>query len=188
MVPQVVYHKRYRMEWEWNRPLDAPELPPGFVWRPWEDRLVDVHAEVLYLCFRDHMDSQVLPNLGHLRGCQEVMRAIREQPGFCPAATWLIVNDEGAVATVQGILDTTRLGAIQNVGVLAPYRGMGLGEALLIRALRGFLSAGAGRVFLEVTAKNDAALRLYRKHGFRSARTLYKPVEVPELVSLGVGI
>jgi mycothiol synthase len=134
------------------------------------------------------MDSQVLPNLSHLAGCQQIMRAIRGHEGFCPLATWLIANSEGAVATIQGIIDDAGLAAIQNLGVLPSYRGLKLGEALLVRAMRGFHSAGATRICLEVTARNEPAIRLYRKFGFRNVRTLYKPVEVSELVSLGGGI
>ena len=34
-----------------------------------------------------------------------------------------------------------------------------------------------GRAFLEVTAQNDGAVRLYRRLGFRRRKTLYKAVE-----------
>ncbi len=65
---------------------------------------------------------------------------------------------------------------------------MGLGEAILLKALHGFRRAGANRVYLEVTATNVAAIQLYRKHGFRCTRTIYKGVEVPEPATVGVGI
>ena len=62
------------------------------------------------------------------------------------------------------------------MGVTPAWRGRGLGEALLLQALHGFRSAGLGRGLLEVTAQNEAALRLYRRLGFRRTKTLYKAV------------
>ena len=66
----------------------------------------------------------------------------------------------------------------QNLGVVAAFRGRGLGRALLLQALHGFVRAGLGRALLEVTAQNSAAIRLYRRLGFRCRKTLYKAVEV----------
>jgi ribosomal protein S18 acetylase RimI-like enzyme len=105
------------------------------------------------------------------------MREIRRKPGFLPGATWLIACPEGYVATVQGVMDHGPIGAIQNLGVLPDYRGIGLGRALVERALTGFHQAGLRRAYLEVTAENNAAVQLYRSFGFRRAKTLYKAVE-----------
>ncbi len=73
-------------------------------------------------------------------------------------------------------MDQGSIGAIQNVGVIRPYRGMGLGLALVRRAMAGFTQAGLRRAYLEVTAENAAAVQLYRTVGFRRAKTLYKAV------------
>jgi len=106
-----------------------------------------------------------------------LMREIRRKPGFLPGATWLIACPEGYVATVQGVMDHGPIGAIQNLGVIPSYRGIGLGRALVHRALAGFQEAGLGRAYLEVTAENNAAVQLYRSLGFRRAKTLYKAVD-----------
>ena len=42
---------------------------------------------------------------------------------------------------------------------------------------RASASAGIGRVYLEVTAQNEGALRLYRRLGFVTVKTVYKAVE-----------
>jgi ribosomal protein S18 acetylase RimI-like enzyme len=70
------------------------------------------------------------------------------------------------------------MGAIQNVGIVAAHRCRGLGRALVLQALHGFRLAGLGRAFLEVTAENDPAVRLYHSLGFRRRKTLYKAVDV----------
>ena len=74
-------------------------------------------------------------------------------------------------------MDQGAIGAIQNVGVLRTYRGLGLGRALVRRALAGFRQAGLRQAYLEVTAENAAAVQLYRNVGFRRAKTLYKAID-----------
>ncbi len=164
-----------------DRPRRSRSPPVGlsapFSWVAWEESLLDRHAEVKYLSFRDEIDAAVFPCLGDRSGCQRLMREIRRKPGFLPAATWLIACPDGYVGTVQGVMDRGPIGAIQNVGVVPPYRGLGLGKALIRQALEGFYQAGLPRAYLEVTAENSGAVLLYRDVGFRRAKTLYKAVE-----------
>jgi ribosomal protein S18 acetylase RimI-like enzyme len=71
-----------------------------------------------------------------------------------------------------------KLGSIQNVGVTPAHRGQGLGTVLLWHSLNGFRQAGIPRVFLEVTAQNSGACRLYRRLGFQQTKVVYKATEV----------
>ena len=187
MTPRPIYFKRYRMELDLTRVLPVAPWQSGFEWWPWNAALLEAHAEAKYLSFREEMDSQVFPSLGHLDGCLELMQAIRDCPGFCPQATWLAATSDGVAGTVQGLRDASGFGAIQNLGVVPSYRGNRLGAALLAKALHGFRQVGVRGVYLEVTAKNDAAVRLYRSFGFRCTRTIYKLVVV-ESVPMGMGI
>ncbi len=173
----ITYYKRFRMEIDLDGSLAPPVLPFPFTWVSWEESLVDQHAEVKYLSFRGEIDACVFPCLGDRHGCQRLMREIRRKPGFLSAATWLIASPEGFVATVQGVMDRGPIGAIQNLGVVPSYRGKGLGHALVRQALEGFYQAGLRRAYLEVTAENAGAVRLYRSVGFRRAKTLYKAVD-----------
>jgi ribosomal protein S18 acetylase RimI-like enzyme len=52
------------------------------------------------------------------------------------------------------------------MGVLAPWRGQGVGRRLLDRALSAAFGAGFRRVELEVYASNIAAVSLYQSRGF----------------------
>jgi ribosomal protein S18 acetylase RimI-like enzyme len=173
----ITYYKRFRMEIDLDGTLAPPVLPGSFSWRPWDEALIDQHAEVKYLSFRDEIDAQVFPCLGDRFGCQRLMREIRRKPGFLPQACWLIAGPAGYCGTIQGVIDRGPIGAIQNVGVVPFYRGFGLGHALVRRALAGFFHAGLRRAYLEVTAENSAAVRLYRDVGFRRAKILYKAVD-----------
>jgi ribosomal protein S18 acetylase RimI-like enzyme len=177
---KLTYFKRFRMELDLRHPRPPAELSPGFYWLPWAESLLDVHAEVKFLAFRGEMDARVFPSLADRAGCRELMTAIRDRVGFCAAATWLVAGREGCVGTVQGIIDEQGHGGIQNLGVMSAYRGKGLGKALLLKALAGFVAAGLRRAFLEVTARNEPAVRMYRQLGFRSYKTIYRAVSLPE--------
>ena len=55
---------------------------------------------------------------------------------------------------------------IMTVGVLADFRGTGLGTRVVESLLNAAQAAGSERIFLEVRESNMAAQRLYEKHGF----------------------
>ena len=153
-----------------------PELPEGYFLLPWDDGLIARHAEVKHSAFREEMDSAVFPSFLTLEGCIKLMEAIRYRAGFLPGATWLLAHGIDYVGTVQGVRDAHGVGAIQNLGVIDSHRGRGLGVALLLHALNGFRTAGVHKAMLEVTAQNTAAIQMYRLLGFRSRRTVYKPI------------
>ncbi len=179
----LTYFKRFRMEVDLvGRPLAPPPLPPGYQLLEWDDSLLEAHAEAKYQSFRGEIDSNVFPCLGDWLGCQRLMQEIRAKQGFLSEATWLVARQTATgveyCGTVQGIRDYTGMGAIQNLGVTPDHRGRQLGSCLLTHALIGFQQAGLRRGFLEVTAQNGGAIRLYQRMGFAKARTVYKAVEV----------
>ena len=79
---------------------------------------------------------------------------------------------------MQGLF--SGFGGIQ--GQVARVSSLGIGLAAREK-LDGFAAAGAKRAFLEVTAKNEAAVRMYRRLGFRSYKTVYREVAVREAVA-----
>jgi hypothetical protein len=181
----LTYFKRYRMEIElyhWDR--SAPPAPPGYTLLPWNSSLLDLHAEVKYRSFRNEIDANVFPCLGELVGCRRLMSEITRKGGFLERATWLAVTDthngQGReyCGTIQGIRDRGGVGAVQNLGIVPDYRDQGLGSSLLLRALQGFRESGIDRVYLEVTAENEGAIRLYERLGFRTVKTVFKVAEV----------
>jgi ribosomal protein S18 acetylase RimI-like enzyme len=183
----TTYFKRFKMEIDLYDAPAVPRLPDGYSWIPWEDSLLPLHAEVKFRCFQGEIDAAVFASLGDRRGCHFLMQEIRQKPGFLPEATWLVACAEGYCGTVQGVRERHMWGSVQNLGVTPAHRGRGIGSALLLQALHGFRSAGLGRAFLEVTAQNDAAVRLYRSLGFRCRKTIYKEVQqgvesLPDLV------
>jgi ribosomal protein S18 acetylase RimI-like enzyme len=173
----LAYFKRFRMEVDLNELPPAAPLPEGYRWLPWDVALLAAHADAKYRSFYDEIDAIVFPSLSTLDGCQYLMHEISRKHGFCAEATWLLAAADGYCGTVQGVRERSGLGAIQNLGITPAHRGRGLGRALLLQALHGFRRAGLGRAFLEVTAQNEGAIRLYRRLGFRCRKTLYKAVD-----------
>ena len=170
----------------------AAKMPPGYRLVPWHDGLIDAHARTKFRSFRSEIDAVVFPCLGDLEGCRRLMREIRSKGGFLPGATWLIARsrvfppgaDQQAqrpaevewCGTIQGVIDSSGAGSIQNIGVVPGHRGLGLGSVLIAQAVRSFAEQGLGRVTLEVTADNVRAVRLYQRLGFRRAKTIYKVI------------
>jgi ribosomal protein S18 acetylase RimI-like enzyme len=178
------YFKRYRMEIDLaGCGMDGVGPPPGYRLTPWAETLLEEFAQTKFQCFKNELDSRVFPCLGSLKGCRRLMSDIARKPGFLPEATWLAAyapperRSIEYCGTIQGICDKSGLGAIQNVGVTAAHRRRGVGSWLLARSLEGFRRAGMKRVFLEVTAENENAVRLYEQLGFATVKTIFKAVE-----------
>jgi hypothetical protein len=180
----LTYFKRFRMEIDLRRRKfsDFGSIE-GVHFLPWDHRYIEAHAETKYLSFRGEIDANVFPCLGEYPGCLRLMEEIAAKPGFLPHATWLAAATAGDgvmcyCGTVQGVIDRSGMGAIQNLGIVPEFRGRGIGTALMERALAGFQRAGLRRAFLEVTAQNSSAVCLYKRLGFSRTRTVYKVSEV----------
>jgi ribosomal protein S18 acetylase RimI-like enzyme len=182
---RLTYFKRFRMEYDLERrPFCCPPLAPGYVVTAWRDSLLDAHALAKFRSFRYEIDANVFPCLGQRDGCVRLMSEIVRREGFLGEATWLLQHRDRHSArlepcgTIQGICDRGGAGAVQNLGIAPGHRGHGLGTVLLHYSLEGFRLAGLRRVFLEVTAQNQGAIRLYERLGFRRVKTVYKSAEV----------
>ncbi|MEZ6130118.1 MAG: N-acetyltransferase [Planctomycetaceae bacterium] len=183
-------YKRFRMEIDLRRVALPPAvLPDGYRWLPWRPILIERHAQVKWRSFRDDLDGQVFTCLSQIEGCRRLITEIGNQSRFCPNATWMIAfQPEPAwpaddCGTIQGINCSGGVGAIQNVGIVPEHRGLGLGRAIMLKALEGFWQDGQNFATLEVTADNVVAVELYRSLGFRVARVLYREAKGGKVVS-----
>ena len=83
-------------------------------------------------------------------------------PGLC-----LLAWDGTRAAGALFAYDFGDLGFVRELGVLRPWRGRGLGKALLRRSFEDFRSRGQLKVVLGVDAENESALVLYEHVGMR---------------------
>lgn len=181
-MSEASYVKRYRMERGLRDLPPEPDAPPEYSWIAWRPDQTHLHAAVKFQSFRDEFDAWVFPSLSTPNGCCDLMQAIVTKAAFVPEATWLLAGPFGPCATVQGLRDKWH-GAIQNLGVVPDHRGRGLGRLMLLKALHGFRRAGLQNAYLEVTARNLPAIRLYRQFGFRSTRTIYRALNIVPALS-----
>jgi diaminopimelate decarboxylase len=72
----------------------------------------------------------------------------------------------GSIAIRRGTHAATRHTASLGMHVIAPWRGRGVGTALMEEGMRWARRHGVERVELSVYPHNDAAIALYRKFGF----------------------
>ncbi|MFO0937626.1 MAG: GNAT family N-acetyltransferase [Gemmataceae bacterium] len=182
----VTHIKRIRMAVSLNGvPPAEMAATPAFL--PWSSNLLALHSDALFHSFRNEPDTALFPSFGTETGCRDFMHALQSLDQFCPESTWLAMDANRAIGTIQGLIMPNNEGEIQNLSVLASERGKGIGSGLLMHGLEGFRRAGCSRVVLEVSASNLPAIRLYRKFGFSSYKTVYLPT-YGSLPSLGLDI
>jgi ribosomal-protein-alanine acetyltransferase len=87
-------------------------------------------------------------------------------------AVFLVAEDAGQVVG-QGIAlvkhhKNGASGRIYSLAVKPECRGKKIGQKLLARMLEDLATRGARRIYLEVEASNESAIRLYERTGFRN--------------------
>jgi [ribosomal protein S18]-alanine N-acetyltransferase len=103
----------------------------------------------------------------------------REQPwsaaGFwselagVPETRWYVVaEDDDGLIGYAGLFATQHDADVQTVAVRRDRQGSGVGDLLVNALLDEAARRGVDRVLLEVREGNEAALRLYARHGFAS--------------------
>ena len=82
---------------------------------------------------------------------------------FCWA---FVIGPEGSVAGYAFLWVLYEQAHLINIAVAREKRGQGFGEALLIHVLQYARAQGGEKIHLEVRESNEAAIALYKKHGF----------------------
>jgi ribosomal protein S18 acetylase RimI-like enzyme len=103
-------------------------------------------------------------------GVEEHDREVLDHPNETVIATggeifFALVGNEaaGTVAMVRMEEDHFELA---KMAVSPEFRGRKIGDALMLACIEFAVSRGAKSIILESNTKQEAAIRLYRKHGF----------------------
>lgn len=188
MSTEIRYVKRVEMALDLGQlSLQDPGLPDGFFWQVWSPVFSSTHAKIMNSSFGNDLDGRIFPTYRQYEACEYLIRSSCSAKSFSPEGTWLIgkkidfypsakFNVGRPVefcAAIQSVHFSAYQGNIQNVSTLPQYRRLGLGRALVLKALYGFKMQGRKKAILEVTAENHDAIRLYSSVGFRPNKLLY---------------
>ncbi|MBK7453342.1 MAG: GNAT family N-acetyltransferase [Anaerolineales bacterium] len=149
----------WRMEIKLQEAPPAINLPSGIELRPF---IKDEHAVAVWQAddeaFRDHWGS-------HDRTFQEWSHAKFGNPNFDPAL-WMIAWDGNEIAGFSQNRFRKGIGWIGTIAVRRPWRGKGLGIALMHHTFGEFYKRGTAIIGLGVDSANlTGATRLYERAG-----------------------
>ncbi len=103
----------------------------------------------------------------------ETLRFRITEPWFDPSGFLLLLEGQDLVASCWTKIhefNTVRTGEIYVISVHPSHQGKGLGAAALRVGLQSIHSRGVHRASLYVDDSNEAAIAMYKKHGFRTVR------------------
>lgn len=144
-------------------PPGVPEWPEGIGVRTFDvQRDARRTYEAVEESFADHW--------GHVRASFDEWSKRTQGETFDPSLWWLAVDGDEVVGTAlcSSYLD---MGWVGTLGVRGPWRGRGIGEALLRHAFIEFHRRGRRRVALGVDSESlTGATRLYERAGMSVAR------------------
>jgi ribosomal-protein-alanine N-acetyltransferase len=86
-------------------------------------------------------------------------------------AHYFVGRLDGTIVAYGGIWVILEDSHITTIAVHPDYRGLKLGEEMLIKLLDEAILQGASWITLEVRESNDVAQKLYRKYGFTTVST-----------------
>jgi len=159
-------------------PVPAAEPPPGVQIRP--ARPKDARS------FSVMWQAVVAEGYVHSQGVRNPVKhykALFRDP-WHERGAWILAlaGDEvvGLLSLARGAEPRNRHNATLGMGIAKPWRGKGVGSALIVEAFRWAEEYGVTRIALSVYPDNAPAVALYRKFGFvdegRLVRHLLKPV------------
>lgn len=152
----------WHMEIEMDQAPEAPAWPQGIEVRPFvPERDARAVFEAIDESFNDHW--------GHMPGNFDEWRHRKiERAGFDPSL-WFIAYEGEQVAGGSLCSDGAQ-SWVDTLGVRRPWRGKGLGLALLRHSFGEFYRRGRRRVLLGVDSQNlTGAVRLYQRAGMHIA-------------------
>jgi ribosomal-protein-alanine N-acetyltransferase len=86
-------------------------------------------------------------------------------------AHYFIGRLDGQIVAYGGIWVILEDSHVTTIAVHPDYRGLKLGEEMLLKLLDEAIAQGASWITLEVRESNDVAQKLYRKYGFTTVST-----------------
>ncbi len=121
----------------------------GMTIRPWEEKDLKTLSEMESRCFSDPWTKEMLA---------DVLRY--------PFYNSFLAEEGGQVCGYACLISLFEDAEVANVAVDVPFRGRGIGKALMDAMHERARSLGATQCLLEVRVSNVAAIGLYKKYGY----------------------
>jgi len=149
----------YDMAIELTEPVPEPSLPDGLAIEVFAEEDARVFHDAMGEAFEDHWEF-------HPQPFEQWWEQKQAAPDYDPTL-WFLIRDDGEVAAVvRNDPERNGGGYVGALGVRRPWRGRGLGKALLLHTFAEFLRRGQTRVTLGVDAANPTgATKLYERVG-----------------------
>ncbi len=133
----------------------------------WVDYAAETHAlfaDVVEGTYAGSLDCAALTGL---RRIDDILESHRSTGQFLPELWQVVmVEDAPAGALLLGDMPDQWACEVVYVGLLPPFRGRGLGDMLIRRAVSLARDRGAGKLILSVDERNQPARRMYTRFGF----------------------
>jgi mycothiol synthase len=151
----------YEMAIELDGPPDAAELPSGFTIESFDESRARKFHGALDESFQDHWEHHSVP----FEAWWEQKRSV---PDYDPSLWFVIRADTELAAAVRNEPNRRDGGMVAALGVRRPWRGRGLGRALLLHTFGEFHRRGVTRITLGVDSENPTgATKLYESVGMQ---------------------
>jgi ribosomal protein S18 acetylase RimI-like enzyme len=151
----------YEMAIELDGPPLPPVLPDDLTIEPFDEAGAREFYDALDESFRDHWEHHSTP-------FEEWWEQKQNAPDFDPTLWFLIREGTEIAAVARNDPNRNEGGMVSALGVRRPWRGRGLGRALLLHTFGEFQRRGVNRISLGVDSENPTgATQLYESVGMR---------------------
>lgn len=149
-----------------GRPIRDPELPPRCEWIAYSEQEHHLFARAIVATYQQSLDC---PRLNGLREVEDIIAGHKATGEFDPSR-WLLLRQTGRTLGVLLLAVVPQTDAMELVylGLDPEFRGRGIGDILMRRALYETSVARRSRLSLAVDANNTPALKLYWRHGMQA--------------------
>ncbi|MFX0115934.1 MAG: GNAT family N-acetyltransferase [Candidatus Hodarchaeota archaeon] len=162
--------------------LKEPALPPEFTFTAWNKEMQGLLVKVLGQSHfvSDHVDGQVFPQFLGVEGFRVLLEGIENSTyGQFKEQFPRVLNHNGKPIGICFLTAfPSNVGYIPEIVIAPPYRGKGLGKALMIHSIKHFMEIEPEipRVDLDVTLDNIPAATLYPSLGFQEQQRYFLSV------------
>ncbi len=98
-------------------------------------------------------------------------------PGVIRIDIAVNADTEEAVGYLVSSVNSEKLGCVESIFVSQSYRGIGVGDTLMRKALAWMEENGATEKIVEVTVGNEQVYSFYGRYGFLPRQTLLKQLK-----------